>query len=606
MSADHRPKDALTVLARLALRRPEQAGKLRLALENRLGRLAEPALEVAVETGGPIAEVLADTLAETDKDELFRRFYEALPTASRSLRRVKAILYGWRAREPDLSDTEHASRQAQYADGLIVVERYSEAERVAREALATARQIDGSPDEPVGKALLTLAMVLTHQRRTAEAHEAYEEAESRLQRTTHHARALLSLGNSLSDLRRDDDALAKTEHAVQQLRQTGMMPATAAALLSFSNRLRESGRHQGSVDAAQEAVDILTPLADRSPDEFGLQLANACNSLGCALSECGEIDRAVTAHTEARQTLIHLRDDRGLDVDATLVLVLMNLAELSAQRGDSDQAVAIALEAAGISGRRADEDPVNLPAHVQTLALLTSCFGRSGRIGDAVDTIQEALRACDQLSGEAAEWSLEQVFDPVARAFRNYRASNAHKKAVILGSQAVYACRRLTALEAPGSIKRQAQICVELADSFSVIGRNDQASQAASEALALFHRFNDSGVPEDLLEVFALVLAVAAQKLSTLGDHESALPLVEHSIDLFGALVQSAPRLRINHIDALLCAARLRHELGKVEQARAAAAQARDLLRDCEGDIGQLLSLIDEAERLLHHPEAPP
>lgn len=52
-------RHALTVLTRMAARKSEQAAHLACAFEGRLEQLAEPALEVAVETGDPIGKVLA-------------------------------------------------------------------------------------------------------------------------------------------------------------------------------------------------------------------------------------------------------------------------------------------------------------------------------------------------------------------------------------------------------------------------------------------------------------------------------------------------------------------------------------------------------------------
>jgi hypothetical protein len=65
-------KHALTVLNRLASRRPGEARRLE-ALRGRLEQLAETALEVAVETGDPAGAVLAKRVAEEAPVELAER-----------------------------------------------------------------------------------------------------------------------------------------------------------------------------------------------------------------------------------------------------------------------------------------------------------------------------------------------------------------------------------------------------------------------------------------------------------------------------------------------------------------------------------------------------
>ena len=54
----------LTVLTRLAARRPDQVQLLAKALAGRLEDLAEPAIDVAIETGDPIGQVMAKVIQE--------------------------------------------------------------------------------------------------------------------------------------------------------------------------------------------------------------------------------------------------------------------------------------------------------------------------------------------------------------------------------------------------------------------------------------------------------------------------------------------------------------------------------------------------------------
>jgi len=48
------PRHALTLLTRLAARRPSQRAALAWAVARNLDGLAEPALEIAIETGDPL------------------------------------------------------------------------------------------------------------------------------------------------------------------------------------------------------------------------------------------------------------------------------------------------------------------------------------------------------------------------------------------------------------------------------------------------------------------------------------------------------------------------------------------------------------------------
>jgi hypothetical protein len=63
-------KYALTIFNRLAARRPEQASLLEEALRGRLEHLAEVALDVAVETGDPMGQVLARQVEDQSSSAL--------------------------------------------------------------------------------------------------------------------------------------------------------------------------------------------------------------------------------------------------------------------------------------------------------------------------------------------------------------------------------------------------------------------------------------------------------------------------------------------------------------------------------------------------------
>ena len=86
------PKHGLTVLTRLAARRPEEQVRLRSALGGRLETLAIPALNVAIESGDPIGRVLADLFEQRSYDELSLSVEENLPVETTALRELALVL----------------------------------------------------------------------------------------------------------------------------------------------------------------------------------------------------------------------------------------------------------------------------------------------------------------------------------------------------------------------------------------------------------------------------------------------------------------------------------------------------------------------------------
>ncbi len=70
------PGNSLTLLTRLARRRPEAARWLAAALSRDLGRLSFVALDVALETGDPIGTILARLATESASPELLATLAE--------------------------------------------------------------------------------------------------------------------------------------------------------------------------------------------------------------------------------------------------------------------------------------------------------------------------------------------------------------------------------------------------------------------------------------------------------------------------------------------------------------------------------------------------
>lgn len=87
-------KEALTRMTRLSQRCPEHVRDLKKALSAHLEKGALPALMVAMETGDPIGQVLAECLEESVDPELLIQIYERLPPESIALREVHLVIAG--------------------------------------------------------------------------------------------------------------------------------------------------------------------------------------------------------------------------------------------------------------------------------------------------------------------------------------------------------------------------------------------------------------------------------------------------------------------------------------------------------------------------------
>ena len=251
----------LTVLSRLAKRRPEARRWLEQAFARELERLAEPAIHVAIETGDPIGPVLAGALAARTEGGSFLEYDQ--------LRGLEAAI------------PEHTTALREGATAVMMQMR------------ASLGQIPGPWPEDLqveaARVANNLANRLSDLGRREDALAAVEEA-VRLRRTLAAARpdaftpglagSLNNLANFLSALGRREDALAAAEEAVR-LRRTlavarpdAFTPDLAMSLNNLANFLSALGRREDALAAAEEAVRLRRTLAAARPDAFTPDLAD--------------------------------------------------------------------------------------------------------------------------------------------------------------------------------------------------------------------------------------------------------------------------------------------------------------------------------------------
>ena len=234
------PRFTLTILTRLAARRPAAAAELRKALDGRLGRLLGTAVEVAVETGDPLGRVAAELVARQASEAMLVQLVESLDDVGRQ--------QSVPLRELALAATARllALRQAAWTEPTAA--QQGELALLHRN-LATRLADVGRPGD-----------ALEHNRRAVAIHR-------RLARDdpgTHApelASSLNNLGNRLSQLGRAEEALAASVEAaerfeaVERERPGVHLPLFAMTLHNLASRLRTLGRRQQGLTVMGWAVE---------------------------------------------------------------------------------------------------------------------------------------------------------------------------------------------------------------------------------------------------------------------------------------------------------------------------------------------------------------
>jgi len=373
-------RGTLTVLTRLAQRRPKTEEWLRTAFNTRLEALAESALDVAVETGDPIGLVLAREIEEYASEHLAEQLMDRC-AEDQYLRSVplREVHLAATAKKRDSFATNHPPRR-----GL------REPEAVSSERARLADNL-GSRLSDLGRHEASLQA-------TEEAVAIRRDLASRRPDAflPDFAASLNNLGITLRELGRQDEALNATEEAVVLRRDLAarqpdvFLPVLAASLNNLGAMLSDFGRREEALNAAAEAVAVYRYLVDRRAGAFFPDLAASLNNMGTMLSELGRHKEALKATEEAvalRRKLAGRRPDAFLP---SLAISLNNLGIRLNQLGHHQEALKATEEAVTIQRNLGVLRPdVFIPG-------LAMSLGNLGTILDDLDRGEEALKAAEE------------------------------------------------------------------------------------------------------------------------------------------------------------------------------------------------------------------
>ncbi len=381
-------KHALTVMTRLAARKPEQLRLLDHALRRRLSTQAPMAVEVAAETGGPIGKVLAKLLQEQGTVELAKTLRERLPSSTTALREVaveveRRHLSGIRTSGRS-GAIESALALSQLALRLVDIGRTDDALSAAQDAVELCRKL-GAPasyTEEISRCLNTLSYVLARNGRALEALESAREyvaiARENYQREPESfaedlAVATHNLSIRLAENGLHNEALRAAQESVdlngeiRGSRTEEERARVALSLITLSNRLSTAGLRNEALAALRQGIPLYRDLAEDNPDAYRPALAAALNTEASTLlkgadSQEGAPDteslrKAEEALAEAESMWRHMADERPGVFSASLAMALGNQGYVALNVEDFSRAIRLAEESIALIRPLASEEP---------------------------------------------------------------------------------------------------------------------------------------------------------------------------------------------------------------------------------------------------------
>ena len=493
-------KSALTQMTRIAQRRGLDAARLERGLRHNLERLAPLAVEVGLETGDPIGQVLAGLLAEGGNPRLAKTLHGLVPEETTALREL-ALVVTWQCWTA-LEGKAPGPAQANVLNNLA------------------ARNLD----------LGMVEAALPFARESARLYRTMAEGRPELFRTGL-AMSLNTLSVALAGLGEFADALEMASESVACYRECsggdGEGRLLAQSLNTLANRHLQLGHWHLALAASEESNALLDRRADAPPAD----LARARDTLAYTLARCGRLDEAATKGEDALRLYVSLAEARADAFLPLLALCQSNQAGVLLRQGRHAEAADLAERAAavyaGLASARAEAFQWE-----QAKALCTLGMARcaAGHYAAAEDSLRELLGLLDSLGDGLLDYrtlkaeALRTLARVLTETGRDEEAIRAAEQAV-----AFYANLPRPAIEA--HLPDLAGAGETLSYALFNAERLAEAAHALEEAIIVYRLLHEQQ-PDLFQDDLLGALVARAHVLLLLGEHGRAFEVLREAFAL--------------------------------------------------------------------------
>ncbi|MFJ9107964.1 tetratricopeptide repeat protein [Streptomyces sp. NPDC102283] len=308
------------------------------------------------------------------------------------------------------------------------------------------------------------------------------------------ALAMGALGDRVAETGDPAAAVAFAQQAVRLQRELveeeqpgASVPALAACLLNCATRLAGAGEVVEAVPRAEEAVGLLTDLAEEDPAAFLPRLAAALHALGGHRAAVSDASGAIEAAEEACGRFRALSAQRPDVFRPELAAALDGLAGHLDRAGDAGAGLPVAEEAVALYRQSAALRPAvfrpGLAAALRTLA--RSLAGT----GDPQEALAPAREAVDLLR-EQGDAVLADLADSL-QVLGTYVELNGDAEGAVEAFWEAVALHRSLALEVPGA--PDAALVRALDDLARALARTGEHAAAIEEFDGTVEEFAGAG-----------------------------------------------------------------------------------------------------------------
>jgi hypothetical protein len=326
-----------------------------------------------------------------------------------------------------------------------------------------------------------------------------------------------------------------------QLARTADDATKIRILNDLRTRLSYAGRVQEALEATQQAVNLMRPLASADPETYAEQLAGALGNLANRLAGVGHRTESLMTQREAVALCRPLAGANPRAYEAPLANHLANLGASLTDAGLPQEAYQVLREASSLFLRLAEENPAHMRGLASTISNTAAAMAATGAPDYALATERQAVELWRTLAlANPATYRPE-----LALGLSNLGGPLLHlgrtEEALMVIQEAVDLYRDVAAANPRAYLPELAGALANLSFGLGELGRHEEALTAAREAVDLYRGLGQSH-PHAFRAGLANALTCLAVDLARTGHPDEALAASRETMALHRDLAQSEPR----------------------------------------------------------------
>lgn len=386
-----------------------------------------------------------------------------------------------------------------------------------------------------------------------------------------------------------------------------LVPALAVSYLIVSEQLTADGDLQSATHLTEEVVKIYRVLSTEEP-LYRNGLAGALTNLGVLLGELGQHQLAIGPAEEAVQIMTELAESDLAAQQANLAGTLNNLAICYGKVGRKREAVTTGEDSVEQWLAVTEHNPAYLPELAGALTNLGNHYARTGRHADAFDATKKSVTIYLQIADEKPHHMVA-LGNALNSFSARHRTLGHHHESLAFAEQSLRFLRQHAGQLVAHRIDL-ADSLHGLSISYNDVGRSAEAIDVARESVNIYRSLGQppSG-PRPGLASALLTLGIA---LTRIGAHDESLEATAESVRLYRKIAEHHRQHQAELANALNGLSVSYGNLGLFEESLACGREAIDIYRTLaagEPDFvwelaGNLVNLGNHLGDLGRHGEA--